>query len=155
MTRRATTLLLAASIGLGAFFGTLKSIEACRCVEPNAPVAMYRSADAVVVAKVVKRDRRPDIDGFTLSLFVERAWKSEIDQEVLITTGTDCQYAAEPERKHLMFLTRAAPPVFTTGKCMGNRPLDEATKLIDWLEANAKQAAVIPPSCESCHPGFP
>lgn len=68
----------------------------------------------------MKREPRPDIDGF-----------------------------------ELLFLKRAAPEAFTTGKCMGNRPLEQATKLIPWFEANAKQAAVIPPTCESCHPGFP
>jgi hypothetical protein len=135
--------------------GVVKSIAACRCVEPNAPSAAYRAADAVVLAKIVKREPRPELDGFTLSLFVESAWKGEVNQELSVTTGTDCRYSADPGREYVLFLSRAPQNVFTTGLCMGNRPVGEATKLLRWFEANAKQAAVIPPTCQSCHAGFP
>jgi hypothetical protein len=143
-----------ASVALGVL-GSVRTISACRCVEPSAPAEAYRAADAVVLAKVVKLEPRPELGGFSISLFVERAWKSEVNQELSITTGSDCLYSTEPEQKYVLFLARASDRTFTTGQCMGNRPLGKGDKLIRWFQDKAKAAQVIPPTCQSCHPGLP
>lgn len=135
--------------------GAVKTINACRCIGPSSPAEAYRPANAIVLAKVVQVEPRPELGGFSVSLFIERAWKSEVNQEFWITTGSGCLYVVEPERKYLLFLTRTPDKTFTTGQCMGNRPLAEGAKLIRWLDTTAKQASVIPPTCHSCHSGLP
>ena len=154
MTRQLKILCVAASMGL-VVSGAVKSISACRCVEPKRPAEAYRSAEAVVVAKIVKLEPRPELGGFAMFLFVERAWKSEVNQELSVITGSDCLYSVEPDKKYLLFLTRTPEKVFTTGQCMGNRPLGDADKPLRWLETSTKPAPVIPPSCDSCHKGLP
>ena len=154
MTRKVKILWVGASIGL-AVLGAVKTISACRCVDPKGPAEAYRSAVAVVLAKPVKLEPRPELGGFAMSLFVERAWNSEVDQELSITTGSDCLYSVEPDQKYVLFLARTPEKTFTTGQCMGNCPLGSAEKLLRWLETSAKSAPVIPPTCHSCHEGFP
>jgi len=154
LTRRTKILWLGACVTLGVL-GAVKTISACRCADPGTPIDAYRAADAVVLAKVVQLEPRRELGGFSISLFVERAWKSEVNQELSISTGSDCLYATEPAQKYVLFLARASDRTFTTGQCMGNRPLGESDQLMRLFEAKATPAQVIPPTCHSCHPGLP
>jgi hypothetical protein len=153
LTRRGKVLWLGAAIALSGL-GAVRTINACRCVEPSLPEA-YRAADAVVLAKVQRLEPRPELGGSAIFLFVESAWKGEVDQELAITTGTDCLYSVEVERKYLLFLRRGAGRAFTTGRCMGDRPLEGGEQTLRWLEQSGKQVPVIPPTCHSCHAGVP
>ena len=131
-----------------------KTISACRCAEPDSPAVAYRSADSVVVAKVVTLVPRPDIGGFTIGLWLSHAWKSDVSREVSITSGSSCNYPVEKGTEYLLFLTQNPDKTFTTGQCMGNRPSANAGKFIDWLDGKGKPARLIPPDCRHCHPGM-
>lgn len=121
----------------------------CRCTEPKSTRAAYRAARAVVIAKVT--EVRRGVDGFTAVLVVSLAWKKDVPTRLVIVSATSCSYDLQVDREYLLYLVHDIKMLegkddqtYTTGICLGNKPLAEATKALRWLRGYGRATAVQP-----------
>ena len=124
---------------------------ACRCTEPKSVRGAYQKARAVVVARVLEVHGESRLDGLTAVLSVSQAWKKDVPPQLTIVSGTTCRYDLEPNRDYLLYLTHDPKMLggrddetYTTGICLGNKPLAEAKKAVEWLQKNGRASAVRP-----------
>lgn len=119
---------------------------ACRCVEPG-PTAAYRTAQGVVHVSVlaVSGDAEGP-GGATASLSVQLAWKADAAQTIEVHTSTTCAYLFQPGREYLVYLRQTAgSTAYTTRRCMGNKPIEQAKAQLDWLRSKATAKQVLTP----------
>jgi hypothetical protein len=124
---------------------------ACRCTEPKSVDAAYQAARAVIVARVLEVQAAPHVDGFTAVLSVSQAWKKDVPNQLTIQSGTTCRYGLESNHEYLLYLTHDPKMLggrddktYTTGICLGNKPLPEASKTVRWLQKHGRASAVRP-----------
>jgi hypothetical protein len=125
------------------------SALACRCLEPKSPQRAYDHAKAVVIAEVI--DVRPDPrgDGFAASIAVMQAWKEDLPARLDVLSATTCKFDLQPHGKYLLYLTHdpkmmrgASEETFTTGLCLGNKPLAAAPEIVRWLRIHGRGSSI-------------
>ncbi len=114
---------------------------ACRCKEPTEIAGPYKRAEAVVVAKVSNVSPNPKIDGFTVILQISEVWKASLPRLITVETGTDCRYPFEQGKEYLVVVLKVASG-YTTGRCLGNRPVADAQPAIQWLNTKGTRGTV-------------
>lgn len=114
---------------------------ACRCREPAIATA-YRRADAVVQALVVKVVPTPQPPGSTAILAVSKTWRRDLPDEIAVSTVTDCAYEWREGREYVLFLVRDSTGVLSTGRCLGNRPVEDAGDMLTWLQGKGEPGEV-------------
>jgi hypothetical protein len=124
---------------------------ACRCTEPKSVGAAYRNAQAVVVTRVLEVHATPSGDGLTAVLSVSRAWKKDLPTQLTIVSGTTCKYVLEPNLEYLLYLSHDPKMLegrdnetYTTGICLGNKPLQQASNAVQWLRKHGRASAIRP-----------
>lgn len=118
--------------GVAVAIASAQSAGACRCIEPG-PAESYGRAAAVVRANVIKVVAAPEGPGSTAILKVSQAWKSEVPEELAVTTVTTCAFDWRQGKGYFLFLVRDGTGFFSTGRCLGNQPVDSAAELVKWL----------------------
>ena len=108
---------------------------ACRCLEPLAKDA-YAGAYVVIQARVIEVVPAPEGDGGIAILSVSQAWKRDIMERLAVMTVTSCAYPWQEGKEYILFLVRESTGLFSTARCLGNKPLAEAAELIRWLHKN-------------------
>jgi hypothetical protein len=134
-------LVLVVLLALGASYRAY----ACRCVEPSVKSA-HRRASMIVLGEALEVVPRPDIQGQEVKVRVLESWKSDSVEIVTIVTGTTCSYPLKTGEKHLLFLIFSEPGHLTTGRCMGDLPLEKAKQSLAWLGKHARRGTVRPAS---------
>lgn len=119
--------------------------QACRCIEPG-PAAAYRGADAVVTAQVLQVTGDPEGPGGAVArLVVDRSWKAALAGEIEVATASTCAYPFAAGQGVLVYLQRAqGSTAWTSARCRGNRPLDNAAPALQWLQRHGRSAASAP-----------
>lgn len=131
MRRALLTISLAAALAPGVAL-------ACRCREP-ALAAAYRSADAVVLGKVLSA-RDPDPSRTIYSIQVRRSWKLRSPAQVQVESGTTCRIQAPLGADYLLFLKRDASGGFFTTRCMGDRS-NPGSQLVEAVDRESARRA--------------
>lgn len=108
---------------------------ACRCLEPGARDA-YAGAYAIIQARVTEVVPAPEGDGGIAILVVSQAWKRDVPEKLAVITITNCAYPWQEGKEYILFLLRESTGLFSTARCLGNRPVGEAAWLIRWLHKN-------------------
>ena len=131
-----------------AVFGILMMLApvealACRCVEIG-PSAAYPQAAAVVYARVLSVAPVPEGIGTVAALDVRHAWKRNVMKSLSVVSLTDCAFEWQAEMEYILFLMEDAPNTYSTGKCLGNRPVDGAADVRTWLDLHATSADLLP-----------
>ncbi len=114
---------------------------ACRCKEPTEIAGSYKRSVAVVRAKVSNVTPNPKIDGLTVILQVSDVWKTSLPQMITVQTGTDCRFPFEEGGEYLVVLLKMQDG-YTTGRCLGNRPIQEAKGAMEWLNSKGVRGRV-------------
>ena len=112
----------------------------CRCVNASLN-AYYRRADAVVTAQVVSVSTDA-AQNTTARLEISEAWKKALPSAVEVITGSTCAYEMQAGESHLLYLQAASAGQFSTMKCQGNLPSDQAGKSKNWLKRYGKKSSV-------------
>lgn len=100
----------------------------CSCA-PGTIEQQVEQASDVVSAEVEK-----DLDGRGLfRVRIEHRWKGTALDLSTIQAGGPCRYRLQPGARYVLFLRRDSTDRLRTGLCAGNRRLENAASLIDWL----------------------
>ncbi len=126
---------------------------ACRCTEPKSTRVAYVAAQAALVARVLEVRAVPRTDGVTAVLLVSQAWKKDLPTHLTIVSATTCKYDLLPNREYLLYLAHDPkmlegrdPETYTTGLCLGNQPLPQSNKAVQWLQKHARASRFRPAS---------
>lgn len=99
---------------------TSSAALACRCA-PLSPARALKLADAVVLARVEAAS------GGSHRLAVRESWKRRQPQRMVVFgEGTNCDLVLTPGREYLLYLTAKPSGGFTTSRCSGNLPAEQA-----------------------------
>ena len=125
------------------------SALACRCLEPKSPQRAYDHATAVVIAEVIDVRFDSTGGGFAASIAVIQAWKQDLPARLDVLSATTCKSDLHPHTKYLLYLTHdpkmmrgASEETFTTGLCLGNKPLAVADETLRWLQFHGRATSV-------------
>ena len=111
--------VLGAAVALFALV-TSSAALACRCAPLSAARAL-KLADAVVLARV------ETASGGTHRLAVRQSWKRRQSGRMVVSgEGTNCDLTLTPGREYLLYLTAKPGGGFTTNRCSGNLPAEQA-----------------------------
>ena len=124
---------------------------ACRCQTPP-PSRAYARAAAVVVAKAVSVEARPE-HGQEATLEVSAAWKRDVAARLTVLGGgDDCGHFFEPGQEYVLYLFVDRSGAYTTANCVGNKFFNNpklpprfaayARQEVAWLKRHGKPAKV-------------
>lgn len=100
---------------------------ACRCAPPSAARAL-RLADTVVLARVEA------VSGASHRLVVRESWKKRQPARIIVSgEGTNCDQPLAQGKEYLLYLTAKPGGGFTTGRCAGNLPSEQAAERLKGL----------------------
>ena len=119
-------------------------VWACRCLEPANTARAYRNAAAVVRASVSSVEGVGDSPtGAQAVITVKEAWKTDITEELKVSTSTTCAFDFHPDSEYLLYLYPGSEKgQWITRICVGNRPVTEAAKSLNWLRRHARKASI-------------
>ncbi len=117
---------------------------ACRCAGSISPKDAYAKADVVVQAKVIAVAGEADAPGGArAAIRIADAWKKDIREGVTVATATTCGFAFNTGGEYLLYLYEGAGGGdYTTQMCVGNLPVGEAGKSLEWLRRNAEGSTI-------------
>lgn len=108
---------------------------ACRCPGSISPIAAYKQADIVLWGKVMAVKGDINKEGATARISVSKVWKKKIRNEVSVLTATTCAFEFQLNEEYLLYLYESPDgKYYTTKKCVGNLPISQAEKALDWLK---------------------
>ena len=113
----------------------------CKCVKQTLS-KYYKSADAVVIAKVIEINNQGD-NIVEVKLEISDSWKSNITNIFTITVAkTSCEYELKVGEEHLLYLKKFEAEKWTTNQCMGNLLKVKSANAQKWLRTSGKKASV-------------
>jgi hypothetical protein len=117
--------------------------EACRCAATLSPRSSYLRAHVVVVGKVQKVVGDINGAGTNTTLAVSQAWKKRVKREIGVVTNTTCAFEFIAGREYVLFLYETpGAPAYYTSKCVGNREISGARRLLAWLKQHGVMVQV-------------
>lgn len=107
---------------------------ACRCVESMSPATAYQQAQVVISGRVLSVAGDINQDGATARIQVLKSWKKSAPQAVAVSTRTTCAFDFHAGEEYLLYVQETAGAFsYTTKRCVGNLPLSQANKALEWL----------------------
>lgn len=118
---------------------------ACRCAGALSPADAYRLADVVLWGQTTAVSGDINQEGLTATVRVARAWKQPISPEIIVSTTTTCAFSFRANQDYLLYLSiDPQSGRYTTKACVGNQPIAEAEKALQWLQEQGKPASLLP-----------
>ena len=131
--------LSAAALATAAWLAGASAAQACRCIEPEAPVA-YRAAGVVALVRVTEASAPGAAGAQEAVAAVERAWKAPLGPVISLATGGDCPFLLEAGGRYLLFLAPAeGAAAHAAYRCRGNQPGAAAGPALRWLAAHGRR----------------
>ena len=137
-------MLVACALAIGGFLLMPTEAHACRCPTSVSLAAHYQRAAAVVVGTVEGIRSAGRVGATVATVSVSDGWKKSVYAQVTVATESTCAFDFKTGATYVLYLVDAPDGGYFTSQCLGNQPLQAASRAVAWLRKNSTAAGPHP-----------